>query len=42
MFREHGHATARLDINYMRPNGKGMNPMDLLTDEGFGFLGFNF
>ena len=38
MFHEGGYRTGKLDINYMRPKGDGMNPMDLLTDAGMGFL----
>lgn len=38
MFQESGARVAKLDIIYMRPNGDGMNPMDLLTDAGFAFL----
>ena len=39
MFRESHYRTARLDIIYMRPNRKGINPMDLCTDSGFSCLG---
>ena len=38
MFKENGFQTARLDINYMTEDGNKMNPMNLLTDAGFGFL----
>ena len=41
MFHNHRYATGRLDINYMQPKVNGMNPMDLLSDAGFGFLGSN-
>lgn len=42
MFHQHSYRTGRLDINYMRPGKSGMNPMDLLSDSGFGFLGCNY
>lgn len=41
IFRENHYRTARLDILYMKPNGKGINPMDLCTDAGFACLGPN-
>lgn len=37
-FQRRGYKTARLDINYM-DLATGNNPMDLLTDAGFGLLG---
>lgn len=37
-FQRRGYKTARLDINYM-DRATGSNPMDLLTDAGFGLLG---
>ena len=39
MFRESHFRTGKLDITYMRPGKSGFNPMDLLTDSGFAFLG---
>lgn len=42
MFRQHGFDSAKLDIQYMKANGDGMNPMDLCTDAGFAFLGWSF
>ena len=36
--KEEGFRTAKLDIQYMNPE-LGENPMDLLSDSGFGFLG---
>ena len=39
MFRESRFKTGRLDINYMQPKSNGFNPMDLLSDAGFGFPG---
>lgn len=38
-FKAKGFHTARLDINYMEHLPNGMNPMDLLSDAGFAFLG---
>ena len=37
-FREAGLTSGRLDILYMQQKLTGMNPMDLLTDAGFGLL----
>jgi hypothetical protein len=39
MFKQRGYQTGRLDINYMEAKDNCMNPMDLLSDAGFGFLG---
>lgn len=38
-FKEAGYHVGRLDINYMEAEVNCMNPMDLLSDAGFGFLG---
>lgn len=38
-FQKCGYKTGRLDINYMEAQVNCMNPMDLLSDAGFAFLG---
>ena len=38
MFHESHYRTAKLDIEYMQPKPNEMNPMDLLSDAGMGFL----
>ena len=38
MFHESKYRTAKLDIEYMTAKPNEMNPMDLLSDAGMGFL----
>jgi hypothetical protein len=42
MFRYANIPAARLDLEYMKDNHDGENPMDLLTDSGMAILGSTY